>query len=206
MKKIMHISNDFCLTKVHSMLYQELDGLGVEQTVFNPVRDSDYVGRNRFEGQHTTIIYAHVVKSWHKYAYHLKRRHVFSEMLKRINPTEYSLTHATTLLTDGGLYIRPNTVGAGFCPLHPGFVRIGHYVHIGKNCTVLPMVLIGKRRSGPCTITIGDDCYVGTGVTILGPLTIGNNVTIGAGAVVTTDVPDNVVVAGVPAKVVKIKD
>ena len=103
MKKIMHISNDFCLTKVHSMLYQELDGLGVEQTVFNPVRDAALVGRNRFEGEHTTIIYAHAVKSWHKFAYHLKRRHVFNEMVKRINPAEYSLTHATTLLTDGGL-------------------------------------------------------------------------------------------------------
>ena len=101
--KILHISNDFCLTKVHSMLYQELDRLGVEQTVFNPVRDAAHVGRNRFEGQHTTIIYAHVVKPWHKYAYHLKRRHVFNEMLKRIRPQEYSLTHATTLLTDGGL-------------------------------------------------------------------------------------------------------
>lgn len=101
--KILHISNDFCLTKVHSMLYQELDGLGVEQTVFNPVRDAALVGRNRFEGQHTDIIYAHVVKPWHKYAYHLKRRHVYNEMLKRIRPQEYSLTHATTLLTDGGL-------------------------------------------------------------------------------------------------------
>ena len=85
------------------MLYQELDRLGVEQTVFNPVRDAAHVGRNRFEGQHTTIIYAHVVKAWHKYAYHLKRRCVFDEMLKRIAPEEYSLTHATTLLTDGGL-------------------------------------------------------------------------------------------------------
>lgn len=101
--KILHISNDFCLTKVHSMLYRELDGRGVEQTVFNPVRDAAHVGRNRFEGQHTAIIYAHVVKPWHKYAYHLKRRHVFNELLKRINPLEYSLTHATTLLTDGGL-------------------------------------------------------------------------------------------------------
>ena len=107
--KILHISNDFCLTKVHSMLYQELDRLGVEQTVFNPVRDAAHVGRNRFEGQHTNIIYAHVVKPWHKYAYHLKRRHVYGEMLKRIvvgdlqSPTEYSLAHATTLLTDGGL-------------------------------------------------------------------------------------------------------
>ena len=101
--KILHISNDFCLTKVHSMLYRELDQLGVEQTVFNPVRDAAHVGRNSFEGLHTTIIYAHVVKPWHRYAYHLKRRHVFNEMLKRINPQEYTLTHATTLLTDGGL-------------------------------------------------------------------------------------------------------
>ena len=68
------------------------------------------------------------------------------------------------------------------------------------------MVLIGKKHPGPCTITIGDDCYIGTGVTILGPLTIGNNVSIAAGAVVLSDVPDNAVVAGVPAKVVKIKD
>lgn len=101
--KVLHISNDFCLTKVHSMLYQELDRMGVGQTVFNPVRDAALVGRNRFEGQHTDIIYAHVVKSWHKFAYHLKRRHVYGEMLKRIRPQEYSLTHATTLLTDGGL-------------------------------------------------------------------------------------------------------
>lgn len=104
--KILHISNDFCLTKVHSMLYQELDRMGVEQTVFNPVRDTALVGRNRFEGEHTEIIYAHVVKPWHKYAYHLKRRHVYNEMLKRIRPQEYSLTHATTLLTDGGLAYR----------------------------------------------------------------------------------------------------
>lgn len=101
--KVLHISNDFCLTKVHSMLYQESDKMGVEQTVFNPVRDAAHVGRNRFEGEHINIIYAHVVKPWHKFAYHFKRWHVFNEMLKRINPAEYSLTHATTLLTDGGL-------------------------------------------------------------------------------------------------------
>ena len=65
--KILHISNDFCLTKVHSMLYQEPDRMGVEQTVFNPVRDAALMGRNSFEGEHTTIIYAHVVKPWHKY-------------------------------------------------------------------------------------------------------------------------------------------
>jgi len=101
------------------------------------------------------------------------------------------------------LFIMPNTVGPGFYPVHAGFMRSGKYVCVGKNCTVLPMVLIGKSHPGDCKIIIGDNCYIGTGATILGPVTIGNNVTIAAGAVVNKDVPDNAVVAGVPAKVVK---
>lgn len=81
-------------------------------------------------------------------------------------------------------------------------------MRIGRNCTMLPNVLFGNKlptspRDG---YVIGDDCYISTGVTILGPITIGNNVTIAAGAVVTKDVLDNCVVAGVPAKVVKIKE
>lgn len=110
------------------------------------------------------------------------------------------------LKLNSGLYIYPNIVEAGFFPVHAGFRRFGKYVHIGKNCTVLPMVLIGKKNPGPCHIEIGDNCYINTGVTILGPITIGNNVTIGAGAVVNKDVPDNAIVAGVPAKVIMIKE
>lgn len=53
-------------------------------------------------------------------------------------------------------------------------------------------------------MTIGNDVWIGGNVTILPGVTIGNNVVVSAGAVVTKDVPDNCVVAGVPAR--KIKD
>lgn len=103
--------------------------------------------------------------------------------------------------------IAPNSVGSGFHLQHRGFRLIPPFVKIGRNCEILPMVLIGKKS--PTLVdfqaSIGDNCYIGTGVTILTPVKIGHNVTIAAGAVVTQNVPNNVVVAGVPAKIVKYK-
>ena len=52
-------------------------------------------------------------------------------------------------------------------------------------------------------IQIGDNVYIGTGTTILGPVSIGSNVVIAAGSVVVKDIPDNSLVAGVPAKIIK---
>lgn len=103
-----------------------------------------------------------------------------------------------------GLYIMPNTLGPGAYIVHAGFVRVDRFVRTGKNTTILPMVLFGRKNPGvPSDIVIGDNVYIATGVTILGPVRIGNNVTIGAGAVVTKDIPDNVIVAGIPAHTIK---
>ncbi len=101
-----------------------------------------------------------------------------------------------------GIYISPNTTGKGLLLPHPGFVRINSFARIGDNCTVLPMVLLGEKKPDlefPF-INIGDDCYIGAGTIILGPVNIGKNVTIGAGSVVTHDISDGSVVAGVPAR------
>ena len=105
------------------------------------------------------------------------------------------------------LYIQPNCVGPGLHLVHHGFRRIGSLKSIGKNLTILPMVLIGKKVSGiNCNnCTIGNNVYIGTGAIIMNPVNIGNNVIIGAGSIITKDVPDNAIVAGNPAKIIRFK-
>jgi serine O-acetyltransferase len=107
------------------------------------------------------------------------------------------------------IHIHPNVVGPGFAMIHPGFRRFGEHMKVGCNCVVLPNVLLGRKspdiRWNDYIIEVGDDCYIGTGSVILGPVKIGSNVTIGAGAVVTKDFPDNVVIAGNPAKIIRYK-
>lgn len=117
---------------------------------------------------------------------------------------QYSLWKSNKI----GIYIAPNTVGAGLCLVHPGYRWIDKSSRIGNNCTILPRVLLGKKRPGipPPLVFIGDNCYIGVDVTILGPIKIGNNVTIGAGAVVVNDVPDNVIIGGNPARIIRYKD
>jgi serine O-acetyltransferase len=106
------------------------------------------------------------------------------------------------------LYVAPNSVEKGFHIVHPGFLRVDSFVHLGENNTVLPMVLFGKKKPDlkDFKIITGANCYFGTGVTVLGPVRIGKNVTVGAGAVITKDVPDSCVVAGVPARIIRVKE
>lgn len=105
------------------------------------------------------------------------------------------------------IYIAPNTIGKGVNLPHPGFIRIGTGVTIGDDCTILPMVLMGKPTpDDELHVRIGNNCYFGVGCSVIGRnITIGNNVTVAAGAVVTKDIPDDAIVAGVPAKIIKYK-
>ncbi len=87
-------------------------------------------------------------------------------------------------------------------------VVIGDESIIGDRTVIRQNVTIGgKRVNGKFRCPrIGDDVMVGAGAVILGDIQIGNNVMIGANSVVLNDIPDNVTVVGAPAKIVKIHD
>lgn len=101
-----------------------------------------------------------------------------------------------------GMQVYPNTCGPGLAITHRCFVHVDDLTKIGNNCSILPMVLFGKNKQGK--IVVGNNVTFGCGVTVLAPCRIGSNVYVGAGAVVNKDIPDNCVVAGVPAKIIRI--
>lgn len=82
---------------------------------------------------------------------------------------------------------------------HPYGIVIHSETVIGDNAVVMQQVTMGgKSLIDPVGVpTLGDNCYIGAGAKILGPVRIGNNVTIGANAVVTKDIADGNVVVGV---------
>ena len=95
-------------------------------------------------------------------------------------------------------------IGPGLYIGHFGPVFISSRAKIGEMCNISQGVTIGvggrgEKRGAP---TLGDRVYVGAGAKILGRIHIGDDVAIGANAVVTKDVPDKAVVVGVPAKVI----
>lgn len=89
------------------------------------------------------------------------------------------------------------------------------YVTIGDDCFIGPNVSIytachstdpterNTRQEWARPVSIGHNCWIGGSVTILPGVTIGDNVTIGAGSVVVHDIPSNSIAVGNPASVVK---
>ena len=99
------------------------------------------------------------------------------------------------------LEISTNEIGGGLIIQH-GFSTIISAEKIGRNCKVYQQVTIGYSHELRAPV-IGDNVEVCCGAKVIGGITIGDNVLIGANAVVVKDVPSNSVVAGVPARIIK---
>lgn len=102
-----------------------------------------------------------------------------------------------------GIEIHPGAkIGKRLFIDHGMGIVIGETTTIGDNCTIYHGVTLGgtgkdKYKRHP---DLGDNVIVGCGAKVLGPIKIGNNVKIGANAVVLKEVQDNSTVVGVPGK------
>jgi sugar O-acyltransferase (sialic acid O-acetyltransferase NeuD family) len=119
--------------------------------------------------------------------------------MSAIHPTAFI---SNTVTVGRGLQTYPRAVVNDFTTL-------GDYCILGTNCAIDHDGAVGEgvHVMGAAAIaggvTIGNYTTIATNSTVLPNIRIGSNSIVGAGAVVTRDVPDNVVVAGVPAKIIR---
>lgn len=106
-----------------------------------------------------------------------------------------------------GCYISPKAhFGRGVRMPHPVGIVIGDGVSIGDHVLIFQNVTIGASRVGEGAHgyypKIGDNSVLFAGSVLVGAIYVGNNVNIGANAVVTRNIPDHSTAVGVPARII----
>jgi serine O-acetyltransferase len=96
---------------------------------------------------------------------------------------------------------RDTVIGPGFRIDHYGGILINSQSVIGRNFTATQGLLVGQTETG--APHIGDDVHCGVGCKIIGGIVLGDGIKIGAGAVVTRSFEGNMVIAGVPARMLR---
>ena len=138
-----------------------------------------------------------------EYVHNCKRKNIVSDtifLFRHKNFERYSIKL--------GFDIPLNVFGPGLCLCHIGPIIVNECAKVGSNCRVHSGVNIGnlsvfgEKWVPDNTPTIGNNVYIGPGAKLFGKIKVGDNSAIGANAVVNKSVPENVTVAGVPAKVI----
>lgn len=102
-----------------------------------------------------------------------------------------------------GMNIPLNVFGPGMSIAHIGPIVINGFSRVGKNCRIHPFTTIGIDGRTGKVAKVGDNVYLSNGCKLIGDIEISDGVVIAAGAVVTKSVSEeNVVVGGIPAKII----
>ena len=121
-------------------------------------------------------------------------------LLRKIFSLLYKIAFKFTQIITGIELPCEVEIGHNFVIDHFGGIVISGYSKFGNNCRIRNGVVVGLRRvDQPCAPVIGNNVDIGAGAKVLGPIKIGDDVVIGANAVVIHDVPDHCIAAGVPA-------
>lgn len=153
MMKILHISNGYADSKVHSNLAKALDQLGIEQTVYCPVREERLLGKNQFDGKHIKFVYSFCIKPWYKYVYQFKRWMLYRDMKSKVTLKDFDVIHAATLFSDGGLalkafkkYGKPYIVAVRNTDINLYIRKLKHTHNLGREivCHASKIVFISK--------------------------------------------------------------
>lgn len=169
-------------------------------------------------------LHVSVIQYWMLLIYGADRAKAF-RFLKSLRKYEWSVTQKTNhssnilyaivslyrklrynrLCSKYNIVIKPNVVGYGlYLPHIVGGGIIINCNSMGCNCRVNVGVVVGNKKKDDLAV-IGNGVDLATGCKVIGNVVIGDNVTVAPNAVVVKDVPDNAIVGGVPAKIIKFK-
>jgi len=174
----------------------------INNRMYDPL--DDFLVKSRQNARKLTRLFNQTTEEDGKY-----RKQLLKELFGK---TGKSIYIEPSLKVDYGFNIE---VGENFYMNYDCVILDCAKVKIGDNCMIAPKVQIytayhplsaKERNSGrelAAPITIGDNVWIGGGAIINPGITIGNNVVIASGAVVTKDFPDDVVIGGNPAKIIK---
>lgn len=133
-----------------------------------------------------------------KWEYHLNLHHRIRTWFYKYKTTKLGNKHH--------IFISPNCIDEGLKIFHLGNIMINGKAKIGKNFGVHIGVSIVATNGIDKAAVIGDNCRIGVGAILVGGISLGNNIVVGAGSIVTKSFNVNhVTLAGVPAKVISDK-
>jgi serine O-acetyltransferase len=125
--------------------------------------------------------------------------------LHRMRAVSILVNYVCSMLT-GAQISHAAEIGRGLVIYHPHGIVVGRTAVLGEFCVLVHGNVIGQRLGGGDRPLIGDRFYAATGAKVLGRIHIGNDVRVGANAVVLDSLPDSVTVAGNPARIVRIAE
>lgn len=125
--------------------------------------------------------------------YHVNTGHRLRAFFWRARLMKFQMRYA--------IHIPLNSCGKGLCIPHVLPVAFNGNATLGEHCRVMPMVLLSGDDKNDLAPTVGDRVTIGIGANLVGGITIADDITIGAGAVVTKSfLEPGITIAGVPAK------